>query len=80
FGVDTTSTKPPKDVVAEIERVLTAAKFKYVLNDFTFKCVAPQIELQIEVCSIKGTQMHAVEMRRSKGTAWAYQAVCRQLI
>ncbi|KAJ3036567.1 hypothetical protein HK097_003799, partial [Rhizophlyctis rosea] len=80
YGADTTSTKAPGEIIAEITRVLQENGVKFAQEGYLLKCTAPQCSFQIEVSRIKDTTMHALEMKRSKGTSVAYQSLLRTLI
>ncbi|KAJ3040300.1 Map microtubule affinity-regulating kinase [Rhizophlyctis rosea] len=80
YGADTTSTKPPDEIVREIERVLAENSLKYVTEGYKLTCTSREVTFQIEVSRIKDTGLHALEMKRVKGTSVAYQSLLRTLI
>ncbi|KAJ3331547.1 MAP/microtubule affinity-regulating kinase 3 [Blyttiomyces sp. JEL0837] len=80
YGADTTSGKPPHEIMREVNRVLELNKMTYNWQGFKVRCVSPQTEFEIEICRIKGTEMHGLELRRKKGSVWSYQMVGRDVI
>ncbi|KAJ3074365.1 Map microtubule affinity-regulating kinase [Podochytrium sp. JEL0797] len=80
YGVDTTSGKQPNEIVAELNRVFELNSITPTWSGYKVSCVAPGLVFEIEICSIKKTQMHGLELRRKKGTVWTYQSVCSSVI
>ncbi|TPX56609.1 hypothetical protein PhCBS80983_g04411 [Powellomyces hirtus] len=80
-SADTTSTKPPGDIMAEIQRAMDACDMKYTtLSTMRIKGVGRESTVEIEICRIKGTDIHALQMKRVKGSSLQYQATCQNLI
>ncbi|KAJ3111470.1 MAP/microtubule affinity-regulating kinase 3 [Phlyctochytrium bullatum] len=80
YAADTTSTKQPDAIVAELTRAFGETGIQAEWQGFKATCEAQSVQFTIEVCQIKGTQMCGLELRRQKGSTWTYQIVCRTLI
>ncbi|TPX71481.1 hypothetical protein SpCBS45565_g01165 [Spizellomyces sp. 'palustris'] len=80
FGADTTSMKPPEEIVSEIERVLNTNRVQYQTNRYKIHCTTAQSTFEIEICRLKGTNMHALQLSRKKGSSLAYHSICQTLI
>ncbi|KAJ3101359.1 Serine/threonine-protein kinase par-1 [Phlyctochytrium planicorne] len=80
YAADTTSSKPPEEIIKELNRVFLQIGVMSAWSGFKVYCSAQNVEFQIEICQIKGTHMHGLELRRKKGSTWTYQVVCRSII
>ncbi|KAI9102862.1 kinase-like domain-containing protein [Phlyctochytrium arcticum] len=80
IGASTTSTKSPREMSVEIERVLRANQVLFSQERYIFTCSKGTSGFEIEICSLQGTIMHAVELRRKRGSALSYQSICQTLV
>ncbi|KAJ3221361.1 MAP/microtubule affinity-regulating kinase 3 [Chytriomyces hyalinus] len=80
YGVDTTSSKVPEDIIKELNRVFALNGVSSQWVGFRAHCEAPGVNFDIEICSINKTAMYGLELRRRKGSVWTYQTVCSSLI
>ncbi|KAJ3288396.1 MAP microtubule affinity-regulating kinase 1 [Rhizoclosmatium sp. JEL0117] len=80
YGVDTTSSKKPEEIMKELNRVFELNGITPTWTGFKVNCVAPNVVFDIEICSIRKTAMHGLELRRKKGSVWTYQSVCGSVI
>ncbi|KAI9342559.1 kinase-like domain-containing protein [Obelidium mucronatum] len=80
YGVDTTSSKKPDEIIQELNRVFALNEIAAVWSAYKATCTTPGLVFDIEICSIRKTQMHGLELRRKKGSVWTYQTVCSTLI
>ncbi|KAI9205847.1 kinase-like domain-containing protein [Polychytrium aggregatum] len=80
FGADTTSTQSPELIVREVQRVLNENSIPNTWNGYKAQCTYQSIKFEIEVVRIYRTALRGVEMKRTKGSTWAYQGVCRTII
>lgn len=60
--------------------MLVEKKVAFVCKGYKFACEGSQTGLEIEVCRIKGTNMHALELKRVRGSSLGYKNLCRELI
>ncbi|KAI8817281.1 kinase-like domain-containing protein [Fimicolochytrium jonesii] len=80
-GADTTSTKPAADIIAEICRVMELNGVEQcTLSATRIQGTTRESVIEVELCRLKGTNMHALQMKRIKGTSVAYQTLCQTLI
>ncbi|KAJ3210161.1 hypothetical protein HDU67_005593 [Dinochytrium kinnereticum] len=80
YAADTTSSKPPAAIIQELNRAFLQTGVSSTWMGYKVMCAAQNVEFQIEICQIKDTHMHGLELRRKKGSTWTYQVVCRNLI
>ncbi|KAJ3031529.1 UNVERIFIED_CONTAM: hypothetical protein HDU68_003065 [Siphonaria sp. JEL0065] len=80
YGVDTTSGKTPEEIIAELNRVFELTGITPAWLAYKVTCTAPGLVFDIEICSIRKTQMYGLELRRKKGSVWTYQTVCSSVI
>eukprot|EP01105_Mastigella_eilhardi_P005345 TRINITY_DN1707_c0_g1_i1.p1 TRINITY_DN1707_c0_g1~~TRINITY_DN1707_c0_g1_i1.p1 ORF type:complete len:709 (-),score=191.94 TRINITY_DN1707_c0_g1_i1:76-2202(-) len=81
FSIDTTSTLPPQEIVAEIFRVLSQAGIQHVRKSpFVIKCWNPKCQIEIEVCKVPHLSLNGLRFHRLHGDSWEYHAMCKQLL
>eukprot|EP01113_Clastostelium_recurvatum_P002910 TRINITY_DN11256_c0_g1_i4.p1 TRINITY_DN11256_c0_g1~~TRINITY_DN11256_c0_g1_i4.p1 ORF type:complete len:695 (-),score=161.73 TRINITY_DN11256_c0_g1_i4:9-2012(-) len=90
FNVDTTTTKPPSEVVREIGRALTSANMEFKQRGYVYKVKATstdpedkegaRVHFEMEVCSIAGLDLNGVKFKRTAGSVWAYREICVNLV
>ncbi|KAJ1553647.1 protein kinase, AMP-activated, alpha 2 catalytic subunit, partial [Nowakowskiella sp. JEL0078] len=74
LSAETTSTLQPDQIVIEIERVMQLNGLKTIWTGYKVQCELNDIEFEIELCRVKGTNMVGLELRRTRGSTWVYQA------
>ncbi|KAI8999194.1 kinase-like domain-containing protein [Gaertneriomyces semiglobifer] len=77
---ETTSTKRPPEIVAAVSEVLQNHNVKYAFKNYKFACEAEESIFEIEICRITGTTLHALQLRRKKGSTIAYHDLCQSLV
>ncbi|KAJ3178720.1 hypothetical protein HDU85_005123 [Gaertneriomyces sp. JEL0708] len=77
---ETTSTKRPPEIVAAVSEVLQNRKVKYAFKNYKFACETEESIFEIEICRITGTALHALQLRRKKGSTIAYHDLCQSLV
>jgi len=88
FSVDTTTTQPPDQIMAEIKRVLSAEmeaepnSVTYKLKGYSFHCTYPahRLKFHMEVCRIKNLDLNGIKLKRIKGDLWIYKDTCQKLL
>jgi len=89
--VDTTTTKAPPDIIAEVVRVVKLHELDYSHDGFVIKCkdraATPDkdkkqkhLQFEVEVCQIKGLTMHGLKFKRVAGDVWEYRTMVQTLI
>jgi hypothetical protein len=80
YSSSVTSSKSASDVKAEIERVLVLMSIQHEWNGFLVHCTKDNLKFDVEICRLKGTNIHGFESKRKKGSRWAYQECFKALL
>lgn len=83
FNIQTASTRPFPEIVAEVERVLRENVIAY-RRDSTqlFVCEDKGNRFEIEVCEQHGAAgaVHDLFLRRLRGNVWTHKRICTRLV
>ena len=87
YDVSSTSTRPPMEVLGELERVIELKGIVYRTKGYLIRCktvhpVTRRVELafDLEVCVLPKMDLIGVKRKRVKGDTWAYKRVCEELL
>lgn len=88
FNVDTTTMKAPREIVDEVQRVLSDQPLQIEADGYTFRCKhtsttdanKAKLQFEVEVCQIKGLAMNGVKFKRVAGDVWEYRNMCQILM
>eukprot|EP00123_Amoebidium_parasiticum_P011513 comp20755_c0_seq1/m.27206 comp20755_c0_seq1/g.27206 ORF comp20755_c0_seq1/g.27206 comp20755_c0_seq1/m.27206 type:complete len:837 (-) comp20755_c0_seq1:676-3186(-) len=86
FNTATTSSKPPADILAEVERVLKENDVPYELSGFILTAwqdklgARKSLRVEFEVCHIPRLSLYGLHLKRITGDVWHYKKFCNDLV
>ncbi|KAJ3336446.1 MAP/microtubule affinity-regulating kinase 3 [Gonapodya sp. JEL0774] len=85
LSVNTTSSKDPNAIIAEILRAITQEtaseqSVRCVVNGFTVKCRVQDLDFEVEVCRLPLLSSHGLRFKRLGGDSWRYKQICSYLL
>nr|KAJ3419811.1 MAP/microtubule affinity-regulating kinase 3 [Polyrhizophydium stewartii] len=80
FSLNTTSTKEPDLVFAEVVRVLKEAGVRHTVTGLVATCDLDGIEFELEVCRLPNLPVNGLRFKRLAGNTWEYKDVITGLI
>ncbi|EGF77088.1 hypothetical protein BATDEDRAFT_6988, partial [Batrachochytrium dendrobatidis JAM81] len=80
FSLNTTSTKEPDLVFAEVVRVLKDAGVKHSIANLVATCDLEGIQFELEVCRLPNLALNGLRFKRLMGNTWEYKDLLTNLI
>ncbi|KAI8818708.1 KA1 domain/Ssp2 C-terminal domain-containing protein [Fimicolochytrium jonesii] len=83
FNSNTTSSKPPDDIVQEVINTCTMHDIKYRLpSRFVIECsLVDGLKFEVEICKLPRLKnLHGLRFRRLSGPANEYKDVCEKML
>eukprot|EP00842_Homolaphlyctis_polyrhiza_P001324 jgi/Hompol1/2192/HPOL_002070-RA len=80
FSLNTTSTKEPDAVFAEVVRVLKEANVKHTVTGLVATCALEGIEFELEVCRLPNLAVNGLRFKRLAGNTFEYKDLLTGLI
>ena len=80
FSVSTTSSKPPKEIVDEIERVMALFEVAHERDAFLFLARKGNVAFEIEICKLPRLALNGLRIKRLAGDSWEYKNLCSDMV
>ncbi|KAI9217044.1 KA1 domain/Ssp2 C-terminal domain-containing protein [Blastocladiella britannica] len=81
LNVNTTSSKPPAEIIAEVKRVLTECHVQYAHDaGFVVECRLADLVFEIEICKVPRLALFGLHFKRISGGIWTYKKLCNKLL
>ncbi|KAI9184321.1 hypothetical protein H9P43_003374 [Blastocladiella emersonii ATCC 22665] len=81
LNVNTTSAKPPLEIVAEVKRVLTENHVQFAHDGgYVVECRASDLVFEIEICKVPRLSLFGLHFKRISGGIWSYKKLCNKLL
>ncbi|ORZ38998.1 kinase-like domain-containing protein, partial [Catenaria anguillulae PL171] len=81
LNVNTTSAKPPLEIIAEVKRVLAENRVDFGHDGgFIVECRLADLVFEIEICKVPRLSLFGLHFKRISGGIWAYKKLCNKLL
>lgn len=79
--VTCTSARPPKQIVAEVQRALTTQRVTFKqISAMVVRCQRGSLRFEVDVMQAERNGTYTVRFTRVSGENWQYKDVCARLI
>ncbi|KNE56314.1 CAMK/CAMKL protein kinase [Allomyces macrogynus ATCC 38327] len=81
LNVNTTSSKSPAEIIAEVKRVLAENKVAAAHDGgFVVECRVMDLVFEIEICKVPRLALFGLHFKRISGGIWNYKRMCNRLL
>jgi MAP/microtubule affinity-regulating kinase len=81
LNVETTSAKPPFEIITEVKRVLSDNDITFAHDaGYVIECKIADLVFEIEICKVPRLSLFGLHFKRISGGLWSYKKLCNKLL
>jgi len=81
FGAHTTSSRPPHEILDEIQKVLTEKNISFYVFQYLVRCEVEDIQFELEICRPpRLSNFYFIHPNRIEGNEWKYKNILSDLL